>query len=351
MLSVRNTTCGCLLLGIAFFPLIFGIPLRGDDGAASVAAGGIVLRKEPRISMERERLTIGMTKVTVDFDFLNESQENITTAVGFPVPTYQWPYMGSEIIPNFPDFRVWVNGRELKYKTDLKAVRNGQDYAVLLREMGVNIETFGDFDVYEGATQKQNQILPLTPEQKARLLQLGLLDRSGDGSYSPHWSVSKMYYWEQDFPAQQIVHIRHEYTPVAGAGNIPAEYFDRGVRTHAIQTEKADPQGSEYAKGISEMIRDGCVDPGLERRLSFPTKSGFVFVNYVNYILTSANTWKTPIHDFELHIDQTIPGSNDSVHTSFCWDGAVQHADANHFVAKKVNFTPTKEFVVYFFRR
>jgi Domain of unknown function (DUF4424) len=85
------------------------VPLHGDDGAASVAAGGIVLRKESRISMEKERLTVGARKVTVEFDFLNESDQDITTEVAFPIPPYdESPALGSERLPNFPDFRVWV---------------------------------------------------------------------------------------------------------------------------------------------------------------------------------------------------------------------------------------------------
>jgi hypothetical protein len=178
-----------------------------------------------------------------------------------------------------------------------------------------------------------------------------LLDRSGDAGCSPQWSVSKIYYWEQDFPARQVVHIRHEYTPVAGAAEIPVEYFNRGVRTRKEPTEPADPQGSGYAKGISEFIRDGCVDSTVEKKLSSRNKSGLVFVDYVKYILTSANTWNTPIRDFELEIDQTSPWGGDPVQASFCWDGPVRRADANHFVANSTNFTPTREFVVYFFRR
>jgi hypothetical protein len=39
-----------------------------NDGAASVAAGGIQLRKEARISMERERLSISVRKVIVEYE-------------------------------------------------------------------------------------------------------------------------------------------------------------------------------------------------------------------------------------------------------------------------------------------
>jgi hypothetical protein len=203
------------------------LPLRGDDGAASVGAGGVVLRREERISMEKERLTIGMRKVTVEFDFLNESAQDISTEVAFPIPPYHESLMlGMERLPNFPDFKVWVDGKNLEYKTEMKGSLGGKDYSALLQKMGINIETFGDFEVYDGATKKTDQISKLTPAQQSELLAAGLIERYAGEKYIPHWSVSKTYYWKQDFPAHRIVHIRHEYTPVAGAAEIPVEYFD-----------------------------------------------------------------------------------------------------------------------------
>jgi hypothetical protein len=337
-------------IGLALIAVIFTMPLHGDDGAVSVGAGGIVLRREVRISMEKERLVIGMRKVAVEFDFLNESEADVTTEVGFPIPTYQWPYLGSERIPNFSDFRVWIDGQELKYKTEIRARRNGQDYTVLLQQMGINIETFGDFDEYEGATRKKDQITPLSSEQKRQLVELGLIEQYKEGAYSPHWSVSKMYYWEQTFPAHKLIHIRHEYTPVAGAAQIPVEYFNQGVRSRKERRAESDPTSDNYANSISEMIRGACIDPALQKKLSSHSQSGLVFVDYVNYILTSANSWKTPIRDFELVIDRSNPWASDPVQVSFCWDGPVQMLDSVHFSAKKSNLVPTKEIAIFFFR-
>jgi hypothetical protein len=36
--------------------------------------------------MEKERLTIGESKVTVEYEFLNDTDKNITTEVAFPIP-------------------------------------------------------------------------------------------------------------------------------------------------------------------------------------------------------------------------------------------------------------------------
>jgi Domain of unknown function (DUF4424) len=325
------------------------LPLRGDDGAASVGAGGVVLRREARISMEKERLTIGMRKVTVEFDFLNESAQDISTEVAFPIPPYNESLMlGMERLPNFPDFKVWVDGREIEYKTEIKGSLGGKDYSALLQKMGINIETFGDFPVYDGATRGADQISKLTAAEQSQLVAAGLLKRSVGEKYLPLWTVSKTYYWKQDFPAHRIVRIRHEYTPVAGAAEIPIEYFD--TRTRA-ENAKSGSAGYADAKAVDEMTAEACIGDSLRKKLSSGSKSGLVFVDYVNYILTSANSWKTPIKDFELIVEATNSGSNDPVRAAFCWDGPIKKGDANHFYAKANNFVPKKELAVYFFRQ
>ena len=63
--------------------------MRADDGAASIAAGGVILMKrEPRIVMAKEVLSISPLRVLVDYDFRNDSDEDITTEVAFPIPAY-----------------------------------------------------------------------------------------------------------------------------------------------------------------------------------------------------------------------------------------------------------------------
>jgi hypothetical protein len=329
----------CLPLAISL--LVF--PLHGDDGAASVGAGGVVLRREARISMKKERLTIGMRKVSVDFDFLNESDQNISTDVAFPIPPYnESPTLGMERLPNFPDFKVWVDGNEVTYKTELKASLRGKDYSALLQKMGINIETFGDFEVYDGTKQRPNQISKLTDAQRTQLLTAGIIERETGERYIPHWTVTKIYYWKQEFPAGRSVHIKHEYTPAAGAAEIPYENFDKKTRDLAIQGSKSGSAGADAAQWTADMVRQGCVDQALQKRLSSGTASGFVFVDYVDYILTSANTWKTPIKDFELVVDYSNAwsGSKDPVLPSLCWDGPIERVDNTHLLVKQRDFVP-----------
>jgi hypothetical protein len=62
--------------------MVLPFPLHADDGAASIAVGGlVVMKREPRVAMAKEVLQISPTKVIVDYDFRNNSDEDITTSV------------------------------------------------------------------------------------------------------------------------------------------------------------------------------------------------------------------------------------------------------------------------------
>jgi hypothetical protein len=58
--------------------------LIGNDGSGeAVPAGGIRLRREARISMQKERLTIGMERIAVEYEFLNTAGQDVITEVFF----------------------------------------------------------------------------------------------------------------------------------------------------------------------------------------------------------------------------------------------------------------------------
>src|ERR1700684_3077931 len=100
-------------------------PALADDGTASIGAGGIILMKrEPRITMAKEILTISPTKVLVDYDFRNDSDEDITTEVAFPIPAYGFPGESDMWMPNqqgFDDFKLWIEEKPAKFTTETRA--------------------------------------------------------------------------------------------------------------------------------------------------------------------------------------------------------------------------------------
>jgi len=316
----------------AIVMLLFGfasVPVYADDSAAEIAAGGLQLRQEARISMEKERLTIAEKKISVEFDFLNETDQDITTEVAFPIPPYSaWDDEGDPR-GTFNDFRVWVDGREQSYETEAKARLKGADYTDLLRKMNIDIPTFGHAgDLSAESRPADFQIPKLSQQDKATLVRLGLLDKND----VPAWAVEKMYHWSQVFPAHKIVHIRHEYAPIEGYG--------------PVEIDK-----------VSTELNEACIEPALQNRLETmvtenlkrrPTAGSYIYPMWIKYILKSANTWKTPIKDFELTVERPVPSHGNPAFVSFCWDGKVERMDENHFVARKVNFVPSSDLTVYY---
>jgi len=307
--------------------------LEGNDSAAELAAGGIQLRKENRVSMEKERLTISLQKVTVEYEFLNTSQEDVTTEVAFPVPPYAFTPEYAGGIRDFTDFRVWVNGQEVKYKTDVRAKLKGSDYTDLLRSLGIDIQTFAQFPTSDYDVSK-SQIGKLPEPKQERLSHLGLTRDDG----FPMWMVVKTYHWSQEFPARKAVRIRHEYTPGVG------------FRPQQIATVRTD-------------LGDVCIDATLQQRLSAVVArlrehaskehvqlAELVEAQWVKYILTTANTWKTPIKNFELVVDKSAELANSRfLGVGMCWAGNLQRVDGQRLVAKKRNFIPSEDLTVYYF--
>lgn len=293
--------------------------------------------------MQRERLTIGLDKVTVDFWFLNESDKGITTEVGFPVPPYQWDSGEPGDVPDFSDFKVWVNGHDVKYQTDVRAKLDGKDYTALLSRFGLPI----DFAPYgkKGEVDPQQPISRLSPAQKAQLLRLGVIQPEPGYAYNYDykWYDYRTYWWTQIFPAHRVVHIRHEYKPVVGY-----QGFEPGKFGRAMEPACLSPQAQQNLLAVSK--------ENLLTKRRAPGDT-LLYAYWVKYILTSANTWKTPIKDFELIVETPVagaqashlgPGAQAPYLASFCWSGKVQQLDKNHFVARTKNFVPNHELTVYF---
>jgi hypothetical protein len=310
-----------------------------NDGAAETAAGGIQLRDERRVSMIKERLFIGKQfisrvssglpnlqnkfRVIVEYEFLNESTEDVTTEVAFPLPEFNYPGEGDLVGDRrIRGFKVQVDGKAVAYKTQMRAKAGGRDVTGLLSKAGVEIMTFGRFQG-PNARPGSYQVDRLPDSTKSALKVAGAVS---NGLY-PKWSVAIMYHWKQTFPAGKVVRVKHEYDAIPG--------FSYGFRVREYLTQ----------------LKGGCFDEGLTRALEaararVPKSDEDVMINsqWVKYILTTANTWKTPIRDFELIVE--IPTGQ---FVSFCWDGTVEKLSDTRFRATAHDFVPTKELLIYFF--
>jgi hypothetical protein len=211
-----------------------------NDSAASVAAGGVRLTRQAQISMEKERLTISLKKVTVEYEFLNESDQDITTEVAFPVPPFELDLESAGGMRTFNDFHLWVDGRELKYETETKAMLNGKDYSGALHRLGIDIDSFGHADDAENGFVAPD-IQKLAPESREVLRRAGLIDGDGRGL----WKVQNTYHWTQKFPAHTVLHVRHEYEPGYGFRGADVQDFDPVVRAKKLAEAKAEPGAGE----------------------------------------------------------------------------------------------------------
>lgn len=308
------------------------IHLRADDGAASIAAGGlVVMKRESRITMAKEVLQISASKVIVNYDFRNDSDEGITSEVAFPVPGYALDQgLGQQ---SFDDFQLWIDGAPARYLIETRAFLNDVEYTQLLTSMNVDIGSLG-----HAKDSESPDIQRLTAGQRNQLEKVGLTNHNGN---VPQWGVKKKYYWQQTFPAHKTVHIRHEYSPVVGSENSVA--YGMGVNS--------DPY---MAKEINSFCLDGKLRTTLQRIADGKDKDKNASYPYVDFILTTANTWKTPIEDFTLIVERqhwkNYRGESDlGDYVSFCWDGPVTKIDADHFSAHSINLVPTKELRIGFF--
>jgi hypothetical protein len=309
------------------------IPLRADDGAASIAEGGIVvMKREPRITMAKEVLQISVHKVIVDYDFRNDSDQDITTDVAFPIPDYENDLGRTGQESGFSDFQVWIDGVRAHYRIEARAFVKDKDYTQMLAGMHVDIASFGHEDFRD--------LTGLSDAQIGQLVAAGLIDKD---DHIPQWRVRKKYYWQQTFPAHKTTHVRHEYTPVVGSENSVS--YGLG--------SKPDPQAAEEIKSF---CLDGRLHETLEQiaQQKDKGKDKTASYNYVDFILTTANTWKTPIEDFMLIVERARwknrKGESDLAdYVSFCWDGPVSKIDADHFSAHVANLVPARELRIGFF--
>jgi hypothetical protein len=301
---------------------------EANDGAVETSAGGLQLRKEHKVLMEKERLFISRGRVQVEYEFRNTSRETVVSEVAFPIPTLEYVLDDTVGRRDFPDFKVWIDGIPVHVEKEVRAFVKKREVTEELRKAGITIETFGNFYPNEN----NNEIMKLRPATRNRLIKIGVLkapdNKDSFMDYWPQWKTSIKYHWRQTFPPNTVVRIKHEYQPVAGYSPVQIQDFNK-------------------------TITDSCIDANTIREMKFrvanamkkkPEIESYFGLGWVNYILTTANTWQTPIKDFEL----VVQGDKDELIT-FCWDGPVEKIGKVKYRAHKKNFIPEKDLRVYFY--
>src|SRR5205814_8768700 len=140
-------------------------------------------RDEQRVSMRKERLYIGKQfiapvpskllslenkyRVCVEYEFVNESTHDVITEMAFPLPEFGYPWEDLIQDRKLHGFKVEVDGKSVPYATEVRAKAGGHDVTNLLREAGIEIESFGHFK-HNSPRPSQYQVERLRQKAQAR---------------------------------------------------------------------------------------------------------------------------------------------------------------------------------------
>ena len=283
-------------------------PTAANDSTVTVGAGGLVYTTSSKIRIERENLSISEKEVTVAYDFFNESDEDISTLVAFPLPDLEfdgdWNYVVRSADPvNWIGFTVMVDGHEVKPQVQARAMRFGIDVTEVLQRYGIPVTMLSG---PESLIAMDDRLSALPPEAKAELLRYGVVDwtSSWGANNVPlptyHWTSQITFYWFQTFPAGKTLHVEHPYKPVPGYSSVTAE----GIEEAYLQ-------------------REFCIDKDLSKAIVSKLKTEQdEIMSGVNlrYVVVTAGNWLGPIGKFSMTIDKGIPETM----LATCWKGLKQ---------------------------
>lgn len=293
---------------LAMVAVVTAGPGAADDGAAVLAAGGIVFTRGTPVQMLSEDLYVSPTKVRVRFEFFNPAKRDVATVVAFPLPDLDGYNLGmttnlgtTKADPvNFVGFKATVNGRPQPFHAEQRAFWNGRDVTPLVKASGMplNLLTIGGYAAWEHALKN------MAPEQRRQLEEAEIIE---ENTGYPNWTTRTRFYWAQVFPALTTTVIEHEYQPVSGNWNTSRNLFD-------------DP----------ELAKQYCAKPDIAHPLNGAATQ-------TQYVLSTAKTWSGPIRRFHLTLDKLKPGAV----LSLCWDGVLKKSGPTTFIFDARNYVPT----------
>lgn len=300
------------------------VDISANDAAVETGIGGILqLQRQEKIAMLSELLVITEHQVTVEYEFKNLSQHPRTTEIAFPIPPFAYPWEDIHQNRTFNDFQVLVDGKDVTYDTEIRAFVDEKEVTSFLRQLQISPETFGGYNHLKEPHEGDYRVEQLSQGQIQQLVNMGIIDETY--GYHPNWSVALNYHWSQTFPPNRILRIKHSYTPVSGFHYIPArELF------------------TAHPDACLEKSRLGDIDWQSDE---------YIHVSWVKYILTTANTWRTPIDNFALRVESPESRFGHQPFVSFCWDAPVQHHEDGSLEVRMQDFIPDEELIVYFFER
>ena len=298
-----------------------------NDSAGFIATGGVQYLKNKDIRMASEDLHISTKKIRVAYEFINDSDHDITETILFPLPSAQMDvHEGdfADIEGAINSFKVWVDGAAIQPQKHIRAMWKEQDITQQLKTTCGFSEQFisdpyNDFDRDE-FEQKVDTCLTKLGQQKIIDYQPNVIDDNSEQDRQYMWDGQVVYSWQQTFPAHRAISVKHEYQPLVGGGVM------MGLSDDAAAVKK------RY-----------CIDQTFMQKLRAKTKNPDPPYLALGYILTTGANWAKPIEEFHLTIDKP----KDSL-MSLCWDSSLKKISETRFEAHKTNFTPKHDLDIVF---
>ena len=314
-------------LFLAALLLLLPLATHANDGVAGLEAGELVLGHSDAVEMAEEDLYLSRDQVRLRYLFRNHSDLDVTTLVMFPLPPihmeedFEYGFTPAHRDPADPvGFRLWIDGKAMPVSVKAVAVTpEGRNVTALLQKWQIPLLFLTpDEAAYD---QLHAHLDALPPAAMAELRAAGAI--YDDPQFVANWTTRLTYYWEMTFPAGAEVELRHAYAPVP-------EAFIFGA----------------YDMENAELAREVCMDDAFRAAVlarfgqgDYTTSTAY----QLDYILTTANSWRGPIGRFHLTVDKGAP----EMLVSLCRDG-IRKTGATTFEWWAENWRPEADLHLLF---
>lgn len=302
--------------------------VSANDSTGFVATGGVQYLKNKDIQMYSENLFISKKRITVDYEFKNLSKHLVNEIILFPLPKVQnyMDYDYADATGLIDSFKIQVNGQRIQPQVHVRAFlpSNEQEYVhggdfqadVTNELMACSLTQQELIQPWKGentdiSTSIQQKIQTCKNPRVQKLLKIQDEDLI-------RWQSQVIYSWKQNFKANSMTRIQHEYAPLVGGS----------VSLYPEEDEKTYCMDQSFKAGLKK------------------AKSQYAPYQALGYILKTGANWAKPIQNFKLTIERD---PNELV--SFCWDGQVKKISSAQFQMTEKNFVPKQDLDIIFVRK
>lgn len=332
--------------------ILFISPVWADDATEAAATSNITFEMTPELIMQDETLTINRLpshlfgeeqfSIHVDFHFKNTSDHNVTRTIAFALPPVQcrddintmWGGLENTDQKNtgLKDFTTTINGHPLVYTKRVEAMLGQQNITNLLTMLKIPLNPCQIHSTPDGDPD---------PRFSTDLMKYHLLTENNE----PAWSENIYFEWQQVFPARQVVHIQHHYTPVSGE-SVPAPRSIKDLNDWF--TGNSPPMYSVWNKNPDTLAKNY---PDIIHKDNYAQDNQLrlcLIPEWIRYRLTTGAYWKKGIGLFKLVI---IDGQNKPFAVNEFYkkdDQAQTFINGNTMTFSIKNFIPTQDLLVLF---